>query len=1040
MHTDAATSSPLTCQRDNTSGLVPTAPALASALLRLGLALGLSACLATALPVAAADTSTAADDFGFIDPYFQNVGDNDSIPSGVVTSLAQDASGLIWIGTEEGLVRYDGYRFRRFVHNAADAHSLAGGYISSLYVDPDGYLWIGTGSDGLSRYDIAHEHFDNFRHDPADAASLGGGMVWAIVADAGGIWVANNSGLDYLPKGGKTWRHYRHNDADPTSLADDRVHNLLIDKSGTLWVGTAAGLQRLHANRKGFDTIAEGEHAAQERDIRALFQSADGKIWFGTRKLGAAWIAPGETAPHWLPVDPADPAALPHGWVRAINQPSDDEVWIGTYGGGLDIVDAKDGRVKKRLHHDLSVASSIGLDGIGAMLRDRAGQLWLGTWGGGLQRYNPLNRAIRVMRHSPIRPESLSQAEVDSVFEYDDDTLLIGTDANGIDIVDRKRGVTGGYRPHSGKPGALADAAIFGIGKTADGAMWAGTKQSGAMRLAPGSTKWEEFGVEQGLPAIGVSKVTLTAKGELWVGTDSGVAHWNAATERFETFNGADGKQMRAHVYSLEEDHEGRIWAGTDNGLWLREPGSPVMLAIHANGQPDGLSSDDIAGLLIDHTGRLWVSTAQGFDRLKSRDGANARFEHISAMLGHPGMALGDGPMEDKAGRIWTDSYLIDMPHLRFYNLSKADGLEIGTNWDNSFGKTHDGLLLYGGTLGMAVIDPAKFQPWSYQPPVVPTELKINGLHAPLSTLAQGLTLEPEQRDFSIEFAALDYTAPNKIRYAYRLEGYDRDWIETDAEHRIVSYGNLWPGHYMLSVRGSNRNGDWSPHELTLGITVLPAFWQTGWFVVAALAAAILLVYAIYRLRVAQLHAKAENLRKQVAQRTAELQEKNKELEQLAVTDRLTNLYNRLYLDRALARELAVAQRTGEAFSLIMIDVDRFKAINDALGHLAGDNVLKEIADILHTRIRTTDVAGRWGGEEFLLICPATNNDGAGEVAETLRRLIEESNCSAAGRCTASFGIASYRVDDTVTTLVARADLALYRAKEEGRNRVVAMP
>jgi diguanylate cyclase (GGDEF)-like protein len=1011
--------------------LIQAIRSLAACCLGVALASGQLGLAATTTP------GPAGDDFAFIDPYFQNVGENDSIPSGVVTSLAQDADGLIWIGTEEGLVRYDGYRFRHYVHNAADPHSLAGSYISSLHVDAEGFLWIGTGSDGLSRYDIKHEIFDNFRHADADPESLGGGMVWAIATDAGGTWVASNSGLDYLPKGGRAWRHYRHDEHNPASLADDRVHNLLIDKSGALWVGTAAGLQRLRADHKGFDSIAEGEHAVQERDIRALFQAADGKVWFGTRKLGAAWMAPGQATPHWLPVDANDAQALSHGWVRAINQPSDGEVWIGTYGGGLNIVDAASGRVKKRLHHDLSVASSIGLDGIGAMLHDRAGQLWLGTWGGGLQRYNPENRAIRVMRHSPVRPESLSQAEVDSVFEQDDNTLLIGTDANGVDIVDRSRGVVGGYRPHGGQKGALADAAIFGIGRTADGALWVGTKQAGAMRLAADSSSWEEFGVEKGLPAIGVSKVTITSKGELWVGTDSGVAHWNPDTERFETFHGADGQPMRAHVYSLEEDHEGRIWAGTDDGLWLREPGAPSMLSIHAvPGQTDGLSSDDIAGLLVDRQGRLWVSTAQGLDRLKSRAGTVTHFEHISTMLGHPGMALGDAPMEDKQGRIWTDSFLIDLAHQRFYNLSKADGMEIGTNWDNSFGKTHDGLLLYGGTQGLAVIDPERFHPWAYQPPVVATELKIDGLHAPLSALENGLTLSPEQRDFSIEFAALDYTAPNKLRYAYRLEGYDRDWIETDAEHRSVSYGNLWPGSYTLTVRGSNRNGDWSPHELKLAVTVMPAFWQTRWFAIAALFAAGLLVYAIYRLRVAQLTLQAENLRRQVAERTAELMEKNKELEQLAVTDRLTNLYNRLYLDHALARELALAQRAGEPFSLIMIDVDRFKTINDALGHLAGDNVLKAIADILHSRVRATDIAGRWGGEEFLLICPGTHAEGAQEVAETLRTLIAESDCSEAGRCTASFGIASFRDDDTVTTLVSRADQALYQAKEKGRNRV----
>ena len=237
-------------------------------------------------------------------------------------------------------------------------------------------------------------------------------------------------------------------------------------------------------------------------------------------------------------------------------------------------------------------------------------------------------------------------------------------------------------------------------------------------------------------------------------------------------------------------------------------------------------------------------------------------------------------------------------------------------------------------------------------------------------------------------------------------------------------------------MRGSNRNGDWSPHELKLAIKVLPAFWQTGWFAIVALCLAGLLAYGIYRWRVAQLYIQAENLRRQVAERTEELLAKNKELEQLAVTDRLTNLYNRLYLDHALARELALAQRAGEPFSLIMIDVDRFKAINDALGHLTGDQVLKAIADILRARVRATDIAGRWGGEEFLLICPGTSIEGAAEVAETLRKLIEESDCRAVARCTASFGIASFRDGDSVTTLVSRADQALYRAKENGRNRV----
>lgn len=993
-------------------------------------------------------TFVSAQDFDFTDPYFQSVGDSDAIPTGVITALAQDARGLIWIGTEEGLIRYDGYRFRRYNHTKDDPHSLAGDYIASLFIDKEGQLWIGTGSDGISRFDSRTERFDNFPHNAGKADSLGSGMVWSIAQDAeGGTWAATDSGLDYLPHGAISWRHYRHADSDQDSLMDERVHNLLLDRRGTLWVGTASGLQRLRADHKGFDNLATGAAEAipsndqkllAAHDVRALFEAADGKIWFGTRKLGAAWIAPGELTPHWLPVDPSRAGALTHGWVRSICQPQADQIWLGTYGGGINIVRAEDGKVEKRLHHDLSIASSLALDGVGSMLKDRAGQLWIGTWGGGLQRYNPLNHAFRVLRHSPLRPEGLSHAEVDSVLELDDGHILVGTDANGIDILDRRRGVIGGYRPQAGKPGTLADAAIFGVAKTGDGALWAGTKQAGAMRLAPGATAWQAFGVAQGLPAIGVAKLMTSREGELWVGTDSGLAHWVDATQRFETYAGPDGQAMRAHVYSLAQDNKGRIWAGSDNGLWVKEPDENFIHAIYDSPQQaDSLSSDDIAGLLIDRAGDLWISTAKGFDKLISWDGKQARFEHLSTKLGYPGLPLGDGPMEDKQGRIWTDRFVIDPHALKMYALSKADGLEIGTNWDASYGRTHDDFFMYGGTLGLAIIDTDKFRPWDYQPPVVPTELKINGVHVPIGELENGLTLDPEQRDFSVEFAALDYTAPNKNRYAYRLAGYDGKWIETDAEHRTASYGNLWPGNYTLQVRGSNRVGEWSPYEMSIKVRVLPAFWQTGWFLAISLLLAGVLIYGAFRRRVAHLHAQAESLRDIVALRTAELVQKNRELEQLAVTDPLTGLYNRLYLDRALQRELAVAQRTGEAFSLIMLDIDKFKAVNDKFGHQAGDEALVTLAGILHSRMRVTDVAGRWGGEEFLIICPATARQGAIDVAETLRSLIAHTEFPHE-HCTASFGVASFEEGDTITTTVARADHALYAAKEAGRNRVVA--
>ncbi len=452
------------------------------------------------------------------------------------------------------------------------------------------------------------------------------------------------------------------------------------------------------------------------------------------------------------------------------------------------------------------------------------------------------------------------------------------------------------------------------------------------------------------------------------------------------------------------------------------------------------LSPTSISGLLIDRQDRLWVATTTGLERLRSWDGHRAEFDHISATAGRAGQNFGANILEDAEGRIWSEDHMFDPQRMRIVELTKADGLDFGTPWTGSYGRTRDGLFLYGGTQGMAVVDPTKFHPWTDQPPLVATELKINGIARPLGALEPALRLSPEQRNFSIEFAALDYSAPQKNLYSYRLQGYDKDWIKTDAAHRIASYGNLWPGHYILQVRGSNRVGDWSPHELSIAIVVLPAYWQTGWFLALILIAAGSAVYGGYRWRLALLHSKARALQTLVDLRTGELLERDRELARLAVTDRLTKLFNRLKLDERLDEQLARAERYGVSFALVLLDVDHFKSINDVHGHQIGDQVLIELAATLSTNTRDLDVIGRWGGEEFLIIASDTDMAGATELAEKLRKSVADHSFSAAGTRTASFGVTAYRIGDSIAELLTRADRALYRAKANGRNRVECEP
>jgi signal transduction histidine kinase/ligand-binding sensor domain-containing protein len=856
-----------------------------------GLLFWLTLCLSLACTAARA----TAPDFPFTEPQFELVKDAETIDNQPITALAQDTRGLIWIGTQGGLIRYDGYRFRRFAHNINNPFSLAGDYVNALLAASDGRIWVGTLSDGISVFDPATERFEHWRHDPKKPDSLGGGQISDIVEDRhGGIWIATDQGLHHLPKAATQLQRFTHG-TDPRSLMDDKVHSLLWDKTGYLWVGTNRGLQRMSSVGKRFDTNRfETNHfdtILTGKNVETLFQARDGKIWIGTREHGVGWLQPGSAGPDmptisWLPL-----SQLSHPWIQRIAQVHPDQIWLATFGGGINILSASDGHLLQTLRHDSALSGSLAIDDLKPLLLDRSGWLWVGTWGAGLQRMNTNNSMVRMLRHSPKQAWGLSHPNIRSVLELANGQILFGSNGNGIDVFDRQRGLIKGYRPHRGPgqaaPGSLPDATITALAQTPDGTIWAGTRQSGVIRQRAGSESWEAVPTSAGLK---VRAFLTTRDGNLLAGTTRGLMRWQADSAtgqgQFEALTDEQGQPMKSSVNALAQDQQGRIWVGTNNGLWLQEPQQRGLLHIPAApNRASGLISSYIGGLLFDRQQRLWVSTDKGLERMQSRNGRQVQFEHISALMGAPGIQVGANLLEDRAGRIWSEDVVIDRidtpGQMRMMRLTLADGKDGGAQWLGSYGKTRDGLLLFGGTKGVSIIDPARFRDYDFLPPLVATELKING-----ETVASGallpnsgtqagkrlsLSLTPTQRNFAIEFAALDYTEPAKNRYQYRLQGYSNTWINTDANHRSAAYGNLWPGLYQLQVRGSNRLGAWSPHELTIPIRVLPAWWQTWWFIALMLCLLGLSLLAGLRWRVARLRSKSEALQAMIDARTADI-------------------------------------------------------------------------------------------------------------------------------------------------------------------------
>ncbi len=889
-----------------------------------------------------------AQDFPFTEPQFERVSDVETLDNQPITALAQDARGLLWIGTQKGLIRYDGYRFRRFVHHANDPFSLTGDYVYALWAGPDGRIWVGGASDGISVFDPGTERFEPIHHGAKVPHSLSAGRIWAITGDSdGGIWVATEQGLDYRPRSGQGFVHFGHGNS-PNSLLDDQVKSLLWDKTGRLWVGSNRGLQRMAKDGKRFATIITG------KSVEALFQAQDGKLWLGSAEHGAAWLMPDGDAPtpelHWLPL-----AQLSHPWVMGIAQVQTGQIWLATR-GGVSVVDASDGKLLQTLRHDASLPGSLALDSVKPMLLDQAGWLWLGTWGGGLQRINTNNTMLRVLRHSPKQPTSLSHPDIRSILELANGQLLFGSDGNGIDIFDRQRGLVGAYRPRRGDgtptpSDKLPDGTVFALAQSADGTIWAGTRQAGLVRKSPGSSAWLAV---PGLPGIQVVKLLVSRDGSLWAGTNHGVARWQASKQmaapgpapaqppppapaRFETISDAQGKPMQGFVNAMAEDEQGRIWIGTRSGLWLHDPGQPGrpgqagLIAIPAAPeQPDSLISDYIAGLLFDSHGRLWLSTDKGMVRLQNWDGKRARFEPFSALLGQPDKALGASLMEDQAGRIWTGGEIMEPATMRIAPITQADGLDIGASWSRAYAKTRDGLLFFGGTQGVAIIDPRRYQAYDYIPPVVAVAFSINGQTTPLGPLASqpensparpaaamptraSLTLTPEQRSFALEFAALDYAEPKKNLYQYRLIGYEKDWINADADHRSAAYGNLPPGDYTLVVKGSNRLGEFSAQELRVAIQVLPAWWQTFWFRALLLLVLGSAIHGGMRWRVRGLRKKALALQNLVAARTADILNLSKIGQDLTATLDVEQAFKRV-------REQVSARLDAYVFSIAVYD------------------------------------------------------------------------------------------------------------------------
>jgi diguanylate cyclase (GGDEF)-like protein len=1003
----------------------------------------LSAALFLALPISGQADPPAPDSrwSGLAETIFQNYGRQEGLPHPVPTALAQDADGFLWVGTQGGLARWDGYRFEAYKPDPRKPGALPDGWIHALHTDPRGRLWIGTSASGLVLYDRMQDRFTPI---PVDAEIDGRTHIEVIADDGtGGLWLATEDGLRHLDPQSGALRALRHDAQDPASLPDNKIGAVLCDRAGRLWVGTGRGLVRQDTEASPFRPVPLADFAEGTPQITALHEAADGRIWIGTVRHGVYVAdAGGDTARPAITLAGAD-TALQTDTVSAISAAGPQEIWAATRGGGLVVIELATGRMR-RIRHDRTLPNSLAHDDLWTLLQDDAGSIWVGGTGG-LSYHPPSLVAVSTLFGASDRPNGLSGADPYSILPTTDGRVWFGYLNGGVDIVDPHAGLVAALRPDSNRPEtALPQDIVTGMAEIPGGPVFIGTRR-GVYRVTGAGHDVAAWPMAQHDPHAPVETL-LFDRGVLWLGgLEDGL--WGVRPE--------DGAVI-SHV--LADQSVNCLLSGTGQDLWIGMLSGLARLD-RATGEIEQIRPDPadeaalparfVSSLLFDKDGRLWVATfGGGVAVMTGRDaGGRPRFHRLGVADGLP-HANADTLEPGPDGTIWvgTDDGLavIDTATLSVRPLRRADGAVLADYFTSSGAVDRAGEALFGSIGGVAILRPERPGNWELRAPIVVSDIRVGGKALPIGPFNGAgtpppLEVTPEADSLAVEFAALDFTAPSRNRYAYRLEGFDRDWVETDATRRLAVYTNLPPGRYTLRLRGSNRDGIWTERALSIPIRVLPAWYQTLWFELLAGFAALAAVAALVRSRTGLLRRRQAELERQVAERTADLSAANDQLVEMATTDPLTGCANRRHFVERAGALIALGQRQGTPLTLVLLDLDHFKTINDTHGHPAGDAMLSMIGTLTRDLIRSTDLLGRLGGEEFALLMPNTTALGAAQLADRLRRAIEQAELPVGGarlRITASLGMAVRHPGEGFDALYARADAALYAAKTAGRNRL----
>lgn len=803
-----------------------------------------------------------------IDLKFEHLTIRDGLSQNSVFSICRDSKGFMWFGTEDGLNKYDGYRFAVYRNKPGDPGSLGDNFIHSIYEDRKGNLWIGTRSGGLNRFDRKKNRFIRYPH------PLGFTNVYRVFQDrAGNIWLGSlGGGLNKFDADTGRFKQYKLDEPDVTVIYEDQPGKLLI--------GTGDGkLYRFDPEEETFEIYwqvpgAPGGNLASNR-IQCLLKNRNGRLLIGTEKSGLFSIIPGSVKPYKY-------NDLGHPNIQALYEDGDGYLWVGTLYGGIDILDPASGKVIQR---STGVRPPWGMShqGILSFYPDHSGILWIGTWGGGLNTWKPRKWKFNHYRSAPVKTKGLSPDSVWAIYRDRRGTTWVGTE-NGLNILDTESGQFSPVIDPNKVSLRSEQLDMRSISKDRRGNIWLGT--SGGLGLFDRDARTYRFYTSipehpGSLSHNKVWKIYEDREERLWVGTQAGLnlMDRSAGTFRHYTHDPANpGGLSHSDTRDILQDAEGYLWIATlGGGINRFEPHTGRFVCYrHERGNPKSLANDRVRVLFLDSENNLWAGTLGGGLNRFHRE--NGTFTSYTLENGLPNNVV-YGILEDKTGCLWisTNNGLskFNRETGEFKNYDSYDGLQSNEFNGGAYYRCESGEMFFGGIYGLSSFFPEFITDNPFPPPVVLTSFKKLNREFPLDThITEIDTIDLTYKDsvISFEFAALGYTAPEKNRYAYKVEGLQDEWIHLDRK-RDITLTNLEPGDYRFRVKAANNDGVWNEEGAFVNIFVEGPFWSSWWFRVLMLLLGLIAMAASHRFRTRILREQKENLEQQVAERTREFSE-----------------------------------------------------------------------------------------------------------------------------------------------------------------------